>query len=118
MVRGRGKRERVKRRFDSPTWLGSRWSEAAGRRERAAAALGYSGGGVRELGERRHGVAKLAEELGGGSVVRRSGAGALYRRERRLGFGGTRRRPATELMAMGLARRCAAVNGGRARTAR
>ena len=68
MVRGRGKRERVKQRFDSPTWLGSRWSEVAGRRERAAAALGYSGGGVRELGERRHGVVKLgvgAVELGG-----------------------------------------------------
>ena len=118
MVRGRGKRGRVRRQFDSPTFLGSRWGEAAGRRDRAAAALGYSGGGVRGLGERRHGVAKLAEELGGGSVVRRSGAGALYRRERRLGFGGTRRRPATELMAVGLARRCAAVNGGRARTAR
>ena len=70
------------------------------------------------LGERRLGVAKLAEELGGGCGVRRSGAGALYRRERRLGFGGTRRRPATELMAVGLARRCAAINGGRARTAR
>ena len=68
MVRGRGKRERVKRRFDSPTWLGSRWSEVAGRREWAAAALGYSGGGVRELEERRHGVVKLGVgtvELGG-----------------------------------------------------
>ena len=68
MVRGRGKRERVKRRFDSPTWLGSRWSKATGCRERAVAALGYSGGGVRELGERRHGVVKLgmgAVELGG-----------------------------------------------------
>jgi len=68
VVRGRGKRERVKQRFDSPTWLGSRWSEAAGRREWAAAWLGYSGGGVRELRERRHGVAKLvvgAVELGG-----------------------------------------------------
>ena len=63
-------------------------------------------------------MVKLAEELGGGSMVRRSGAGALYRRERRLGFGGTRRRPATDLMAVGLARRCVAVNGGWASTAR
>ena len=60
----------------------------------------------------------MAVELGAGDVELRSGAGALYRRERRLGFGGTRRRPATELMAVGLARRCAAVNGGRARTSR
>ena len=68
MVRGRGERERVRRRFDSPTWLGSRWSEAAGRRERAATVLGYSGCGVREPRERRHGVVKLgvgAVELGG-----------------------------------------------------
>ena len=68
MVRGRGKRGRVRRQFDSPTFLGSRWGEAAGRRDRAAAALGYSGGGVRELRERRHGVVKLgvgAMELGG-----------------------------------------------------
>ena len=65
VVRGRGERERVRRRFDSPTWLGSRWSEAAGRRERAAAVLGHSGGAVRELGERQHGVVKL----GVGAVV-------------------------------------------------
>ena len=68
VVRGRGKRERVKQRFDSPTWLGSRWSEAAGHRELATVALGYSGGSVRELRERRHGGAKLgvgAVDLGG-----------------------------------------------------
>ena len=56
-------------------------------------------------------MVKLAEELWGGSMVRRSGAGALYRRERRLGFAGTLRRPATGLMAVGLAWLCAGVHG-------
>ena len=51
-------------------------------------------------------------------MVRRSGAGALYRRERRLGFVGTLRRPATGVMVVGLAWLCAGVNGGQARTAR
>ena len=63
-------------------------------------------------------VQGVAVELGAGDVWLRSGAGALYRRERWLGFGGTWRRPATELMAVGLARRCAVVNGGQASTAR
>ena len=49
-----------------------------------------------------------------GDVVRRSGAGALYRRERRLGFAGMLRRPATGLMAVGLAWLCAGVNARRA----
>ena len=42
--------------FDSPSHLGLRRGEGAGQREQAAAALGGSGGGARELGEKRHGV--------------------------------------------------------------
>ena len=85
-----------------------------GRRGRAAAALATPVAVLGGLGEGRHGVVKLAEELWGGSMVRRSGAGALYRRERRLGFAGTLRRPATGLMAVGLAWLCAGVNARRA----
>ena len=45
----------------------SPWAEAAGRSgsTRAGGGAGYSGGGVRELGEGRHGVVKLAVELRG-----------------------------------------------------
>ena len=81
-------------------WRGG--SAVAGVRERRLwrmAALGCRGGGC---GARA------------GDVVRRSGAGALYRRERRLGFAGTLRRPATGLMAVGLAWFCAGVNARRA----
>ena len=42
--------------FDSPSHLGLRRGEEAGQREQAALALGGSGGGARELGEKRHGV--------------------------------------------------------------
>ena len=42
----RGKRSREARRLDSPTWLVLWWSEAAGLRERAAAATGVRRGDV------------------------------------------------------------------------
>ena len=42
--------------FDSPSHLGLRRGEEAGQREQLTAALGSSGGGARELGEKRHGV--------------------------------------------------------------
>jgi len=48
----RGKRSREARRLDSPTWLVLRWSEAAGLRERAAAATGVRRGDA-AAGERR-----------------------------------------------------------------
>ena len=69
VVRGRGKRERVKQRFDSPTWLGLRWTEAVGRREWAAAVAGVRRGGAVGL-ERARAVAAWG-------VERRSGAGGL-----------------------------------------
>jgi len=48
----RGKRSRKARRLDSPTWLVLWWGEAAGLRERAAAATGVRRGDV-AAGERR-----------------------------------------------------------------
>ena len=48
----RGKRSREARWLDSPTWLVLRWSEAAGLRERAAAATGVRRGDA-AAGERR-----------------------------------------------------------------
>ena len=48
----RGKKELGVRWLDSPTWLDLRWSEAAGLRERAAAATGVRRGDA-AAGERR-----------------------------------------------------------------
>ena len=42
--------------FDSPSHLGLRRGEEAGQREQAVAALGSSGDGARELGEKSHGA--------------------------------------------------------------
>ena len=42
--------------FDSTFHLGLRRGEEAEQQEQAAVALGGSGGGARELGEKRHGV--------------------------------------------------------------
>jgi len=72
----RGKRSREARRLDSPTWLVLRWSEAAGLRERAAAATGVRRGGAAAEERRAVGVSEVREvgaELGGG-------VGALYSR--------------------------------------
>ena len=104
-----GKRRRRSWGSRCPPWLGLwRCGEGcpamAGVRERRLwrmAALGCREGGC---GARA------------GDVVRRSGAGALYRRERRLGFAGMLRRPATGLMAVGLAWLCAGVNARRGDT--
>jgi len=51
-----GKRGSGVQGFASPSHLGLRRDEEAGQREQAVAALGGSGGGARELGEKRHGV--------------------------------------------------------------
>ena len=63
-----GERERRRRRFDPWPHLGPGWSEAAGRRERAATALGGGGGGA-AAGERRRAgfgeVGVVVVELGG-----------------------------------------------------
>ena len=55
--------------LDSPTWLDLRWSEAAGRRERAAAATGVQRGGAAAEERRAVGVSEVGvvgAELGGG----------------------------------------------------
>ena len=54
--------------LDSPTWLDLRWSEAAGRRERVAAATGVRRGGVAAEERRAVGVSEVGAvgvELGG-----------------------------------------------------
>ena len=51
-----GERGSGVRGINSPAHLGLGRGEEAGQREQAAAALGGSGGGARELGENRHGV--------------------------------------------------------------
>ena len=62
--------------LDSPTWLDLRWSEAAGRREREAAATGVRRGGAAAEERRAVRVGEVGvvgAELGGG-------VGALYSR--------------------------------------
>ena len=51
-----GKRRREARGFDSPAHLGLGRGEEVGQQGQAVAALCSSGGGARELGEKRHGV--------------------------------------------------------------
>jgi len=56
VAREEGERGSGVQGFDSPSHLGLRRGEEAWQREQAAAVLGGSGGGARELGEKRHGV--------------------------------------------------------------
>ncbi|XP_039797894.1 uncharacterized protein LOC120662908 [Panicum virgatum] len=84
-------------------------ARAAVLRDGGSAVACARGGGNGGSGARRSGRRLRSSGWGCGAEERRRG---LYRRERRWRFGGMRRRPATELMAVGLAWRCAAVNGG------
>ena len=89
-------------------------ARAAVLRDGGSAVACARGGGNGGSGARRSGRRLRSSGWGCGAEERRRG---LYRRERRWRFGGMRRRPATELMAVGLAWFCAGVNGGRELTA-
>ena len=60
--RGDGEKEPGVRWLDSPTWLDLRWSEAAGLRERAAAATGVRRGGAAAEERRAVGVSEVGME--------------------------------------------------------